>query len=78
MDYQLVLVCSALVLFLWIGNAEGRMPWRGYMGRRPKDWVDKEWSASERKAYRKKEYRTIFIVWAVFTIGVAIYDVFFR
>ena len=68
---------SVLMLLIGIGRSEARMPWRGPMGRRPKDWEEKEWNDSEKRGYRKKEYKMILLFWAILTVGAIIYVTFF-
>jgi hypothetical protein len=52
------------------------MPWRTLMQMLPNN-EKKEWNDSEKKEYRKKEYKGVIIFWAIATIAALIFVIFF-
>ncbi|MCL2254984.1 MAG: hypothetical protein FWC09_11135 [Lachnospiraceae bacterium] len=67
---------SLIALFIYIFQFEMRIPWRSWhtlTEKRCKDDTKEywEWSDSDKKEYRKKEYKIIFALWLGSTVVVA-------
>jgi len=71
----IIALFSIIALLMGIGYTEGRLPWRNDRG-----WLAmykfRRWTKEEKKAYRKKEYKSMLIFWVFIVIGIAVSVIF--
>jgi len=76
MKYLGAVLLSIISLLIAIGRIEGHMPWRTLMQVLPNN-EKKDWSSTEKKEYRKKEYKGVIIFWAIATLAAFVFVIFF-